>query len=224
MIDGLLNLGAEAIGIVITVLVINKILNRRGESRWHPTNQNLYYPLFNVAESLVTKLTPRLECQSSVFVYGFGEAGGVPSRLTNCRTEFDDLSWETFIGPAAIVIRDQPQLLSNQRRELNVMLGQATGVMAREPELSRLVTRLNTQPDRAIEEVDEQLASTTVEGPSEDAPQQVAIWTKFLATDAYDLWEWLAGQATGGPQDWTEVAHDLEESRERRRQERESDE
>lgn len=220
--DLLLNLGAEAIGIVITVLVINKILERREEARWRPTKQNLYFPLFNAAESLVTSLTPRLVCQSSVFMYQFDESGGIPSRLTNCRAEFDGLGWETFHGPAAILLRDRPRLLFDQRRELNVLLGQSAAIMDREPELNRLVTRLNTQLDLAIEEVDQQLASATTEGPGEDAAKQVAIWTQYLAHDAYDLWEWLADQATGGPQDWTALARDLEDGRERRRRKREA--
>jgi hypothetical protein len=49
--------------------------------------------------------------------------------------------------------------------------------MAREPELGRLVTRLNTELDRAIEEINMQLDSPPPEGPNDDAAGDVAIWT-----------------------------------------------
>jgi hypothetical protein len=220
--DLLLNLGAEAVGILVTVMIINKILERREEARWRPTKQYLYSSLSSKAESLVTYLTPRLECQSEAFMYEFGESGWVPSRLTNCRAEFDEMDWVMFHGSAAMLLRDLPQLLLNRRRELNILLGQSGPIMATEPELSRLVTQLNTSLNYAIEEINAQLASATTEGLGREAVEQVAIWIQPLAHDAYDLWEWLADQATGGPHDWTAFARRSEEGRERRRRKREA--
>lgn len=195
----------QALTILITYTVISRYFERKEESRWHLAKQHLYFFLFGKIELLLRDLTPTMPCQSNFIAYSFGEIGVIPSVLTNCRTEFDNLSWDSFIEPASKVIRAGPHSLSHTKRQLDILHGQSVVIMAREPEFYRLTSKLILQLEHAIQEINYRLGLINVDESTEDIAKQIASDIRYTAETAYDLWEWLAKQSTNS-QDWTRTA------------------
>ena len=56
--EAILNGWVELGGILLTVPVIDRLLQRREKKRWKPAKQFLYSDLFRITEKLLSSLTP----------------------------------------------------------------------------------------------------------------------------------------------------------------------
>src|SRR5205809_6628878 len=77
-----LNLVSEIFGILVTVLLIDRIIKRREESRWKPAKHIVHYKLVEIISQLFTTVIPHyvhnVHIESNYVIYQFGEVFSVP--------------------------------------------------------------------------------------------------------------------------------------------------
>src|SRR5215216_5991554 len=160
--DMLTNLLAELFGIVVTVVVIDRLIARRENKRWRPATNFFFFELFIITKKLMDTLAPRENFRGKVCKYRFGDRlhpiKAVPSEEF-AKGRLENIKTIEFVNPATRVIDQRPRFLSEYRQRLSNLLSQSQGVLAREPKLVELVSELYEQLRYVADTVDEQRSS-----------------------------------------------------------------
>jgi hypothetical protein len=180
------NLLAEAISILVTVLLINQLIKWRENRTWRPATQFFFFELFIITKKLMATLAPDRPLDGNVCEYKFGDnlepLRAVPSkefakgRLENAKTR-------DFIAAANKVIRERPRFLPEYRQRLSILLSQSQGILAREPKLMELVSKLYEQLRYVADEVDERRGSADAACAQVD--ERLASDFEKVAREAY---------------------------------------
>ena len=189
----------EALGILITVVILQRYLEYREERRWLPARQHLYQQLFEDADWLVGLLKEYRERPLVWYRFGYSSYGSkdldqpFAKRLYALRISalYDHV--KTFT--------DQPDVLDDFKQTLDTHLAHSAAVfLAREPELNTLIARLREQISHfegSLEIYRE--ARESGKDPAafagSSAIEQAGITLKELIISAYQLRAWLADHA-----------------------------
>lgn len=190
----------QAAGIFITVVVIQRWVEKREENRWLPLKHRTYILLLMITDSLVLDLHPPKTDERQALYYYFGERAVVSSVTNEFGNKLMGLADDSFISRAKEIIAryPQPREIYQNYKEFRETIGWGSVILGREPELSNLVTNL----DMALTTAVESLTSTleTADQDKEDLlrraePIILAGYFKRVAQEAYRLNEWLKSKA-----------------------------
>jgi len=178
----------QALGIFITVFVIQRWIEKREEKRWLPLKNVTYMLLFSTTEKLVRELSPHYHGESRVSIYYFGDrmsASSVPKEFGEKLLTTDSTR---FIKRAKEITEQRPDLLSDVYQDLRADVARGSVALAREPELSKLLADLDLALEAAIK---------AINSPEDSAPKYLAQHFRWVAQSAYKLNKWLKSQADG---------------------------
>src|SRR5829696_7019759 len=133
----------QALGIFVTVVILQRYFEHREEMRWLPTRQYLYYQLFRDVNWLVG-LVPRENQEGRPKVwYRFGDRS---YGTDNLGSSFAKDLWALDVSVLYGRVRefaDRTDVLETFQQELDSTLDHSAAVfLAREPELNRLIASL----------------------------------------------------------------------------------
>jgi len=191
----------QALGILFTVVILQRYFERQEERRWLPARQYLYYELFGDVDWLV-RLLPKEYLEGCPLVwFQFGDRSYGTEKLD--RSVAKEL-WSLDVSVLYEGVKefaDRPDLLDGFKRSLDNTLEHSAAVfLAREPELNRLIGALREHISRfegSLEIYCESRESgrdpAAVLGSS--AIQQAGINLKEFMIQGYLLLSWLAARA-----------------------------
>jgi hypothetical protein len=191
----------QALGIFVTVVILQRYFEHREEMRWLPTRQYLYHQLFRDVNWLVS-LVPRENQERRPQVsYRFGDRS---YGTDNLDSSFAKDLWALDVSVLYGRVRefaDRPGVLDSFKQELDDTLDHSAAVfLARESELSRLIASLREHIswfEGSLEIYREARESgldpAAVTGSS--AIKQAGITLKELIISGYRLRRWLAERA-----------------------------
>jgi hypothetical protein len=191
----------QALGILFTVVILQRIFERQEERRWLPARQYLYYQLFRDVNWLVG-LVPRENGEGRTQVwYRFGDRS---YGTDNLDSSFAKELWSLDVSVLyrrVSEFADRPSVLDSFKQELDNTLDHSAAVfLAREPELNRLIASLREHISwfegslEIYREARESGRDPAAFGGS-SAIQQAGITLKELIISGYRLRRWLAERA-----------------------------
>ncbi len=189
----------QGLGIFITVVVLQRYLERREERRWLPARQHLYQQLFEDADWLVGLLREYRE--RPLVWYRFGYIGYGSKELDESFAKTLYALHVSALYDRVRTFADQPDVLDDFKQQLDTQLEHSAAVfLAREPELNRLIGQLREQISHfegSLEVYRE--ARETGRDPAarlgSSAINQAGIALRELIFAAYQLRSWLADHA-----------------------------
>ena|SRR5215212_2170357 len=198
MYDMLNNLLAEVFGILVTILVIDRLIAWRESRSWRPAMHFFYFELFIITKKLMETLAPEGHFCGRVCSYRFGDRlvplVAVPSKEF-AKERLENRETIEFIYPANKVINERPRFLLEYRQRLSTLLSQSQSVLAREPPLVELVSELYEQLRYVADEVEERRGSADA-AYAKKVDQDLAFDFEKVARQACRVRLWLEEQAS----------------------------
>lgn len=189
----------QALGIIITVAVIERYIERREAKRWEPAKHLMYVDLFNVTELILQELTPNLPNKAGPLrTYAFGEHQPISALGEAFLDELDETDTEDYEEPALWVIERRSDLLREIETNLRDILRRSSNMLELEPELSALSFQLESDLGFTLRE----LASHVETGGEDDIRKKASAAVghfELVVASANKLRRWLEGQATDAP-------------------------
>jgi hypothetical protein len=195
------DLSLQALGILFTVVILQRYFEHREEMRWLPARQYLYQQLFGDVNWLIGLLPTEYREGRPLAWFQFGDRSYGTEAYDR---SFAEELWSLDVSVLYEGVKqfaDRPDVLESFKRTLDDTLGHSAAVfLAREPELNRLLGALRehvTRFEGSLEVYREARKSgwdpAAVVGSS--AIQQAGINLKELIIQGYLLGSWLAARA-----------------------------
>jgi hypothetical protein len=140
LIDFLSNLAAEAIGIIITVFVIDRLLKRREERLWLASKHHIYRKLFELLDGFLIKVLKITPAKEPHWFY-FGSVKILGCEIFSKHNESQAMAMiETSMPGDTLTYRhDVPYL--DARKEIEGILHNSAHILG--PELTALLASFN---------------------------------------------------------------------------------
>jgi hypothetical protein len=188
-----------ALGIYVTVVILQRYFDRQEEKRWRPARQYMYHQLFSDADWLLGLLPSDLREQRPKVAYRFGSRDAI-----NYRHERDFGSTLTRLRAARLrdvteQFANNPNLLDGFKRSLDTSLGYTGAVfLAREPELNKILSELQEWMLNFEDNLKGYRGArgSGVAGAGSIAFDQACVSLKQMIVMGYQLRTWLLEQAT----------------------------
>jgi hypothetical protein len=193
-----------ALGIFLTVVILQRYFEHREEMRWLPARQYLYYQLFDAANWLVG-LWPRESSEErSPVWYRFGYISYSADELgSSFGREVSSAANVPALYDRVRQFAEDPELLDSFKQDLDNTLAHSAAVfLAREPKLNVLISQLREHIShfegsleiyREAQESGHDPAAAVGLGSS--AIHQAGITLQMVILTAYQLRTWLASRA-----------------------------
>jgi hypothetical protein len=184
-----------ALGIFVTVVILQRYFDRQEEIRWRPARQYMYRQLLSDADWLLRLLPSDLREGQPEVEYGYGPRRGTDHRYGRDFGRSLARLNAARLSDVAEQFANDPTLLDGFKRSLNTSLAY-TGVvvLAREPELNKILSELqewmsgfegNLKGYREARE-------SGVRGAGSMAFKQACVSLKQMIIMGYRLRCWLA--------------------------------
>jgi hypothetical protein len=192
-----------ALGIYVTVVILQRYFERQEEKRWRPARQDLYQRLFSHANWLIKMLPSEVlgDWQQTKYKFGYGSGGGrVDPSFSRSIRGLDAMR----LGDVVESLADNPKLLEDFEEYLDGTLQQSAAFFsARDPELHRIlaelrewVTRVKGILEAYRESREAGISSTPPSWPPRSTPfEQSCVQLRELIITANILQTWLAARA-----------------------------
>jgi hypothetical protein len=167
----------EVAGILLTVFLVQRWVDKREVRRWLPLKHQMYASLLNTTDTLVLKLSPHQPSERHKLAYYFGDSHGISSFTEEFGEELLSMGSESFDDQTSRVITEAPNLVQEAYQEFRDNRESAPFLLFREPEFSSLMANLDLAFRMALDELK-------------------ASNLRFVAQSAYWLHKWLCTQAT----------------------------
>ena len=132
-----------ALGIYVTVWVLQRYFDRQEENRWLPARQYLYRQLDSDADWLLELLPPDMQARRPRVVYGFGMRGAIDYEQERDFGRSLTMMRAARLAAATEQFANNPYLLERFKQSLDTKLGYTGAVfLAQEPELNRILSEL----------------------------------------------------------------------------------
>src|SRR5262245_39820211 len=140
LIDFLSNLAAEAIGIIITVFIIDRLLKRREERLWLTSKHHIYRKLFELLDGFLIKVLRITPAKEPRWFY-FGSVKILGSEMFSKHNETQAMAMIEACMPGDTLTyrHDVPYL--DARREVEGILHNSAHILG--PELTALLASFN---------------------------------------------------------------------------------
>lgn len=150
LIDFLVNLASEAVGIIVTVFIIDRMLKRREERLWLTSKHHIYRKLFELCDGFLLKVLRVTPAREPRWFY-FGSVKILGSEIFGKHNQFQASSMieASMPGDTLTFIHDAPYL--NARKEVEGILHNSAHILG--PELTALLVSFNNSISTFIQSI-----------------------------------------------------------------------
>ncbi|MBO0720187.1 MAG: hypothetical protein J2P41_05160 [Blastocatellia bacterium] len=150
LIDFLVNLASEAVGIIFTVFILDRMLKRREERLWLTSKHHIYRKLFELCDGFLLKVLRVTPAREPRWFY-FGAVKILGSEIFSKQNEFQARSMieASMPGDTLTFIYDAPYL--NARNEVEGILHNSAHILG--PELTALLVSFNNSVSTFIQSI-----------------------------------------------------------------------
>lgn len=194
-----LNLLAEALGIIATVFLVDRIIKKREDARWKPSKHFVYSKLVEITSNLFTTILPiSIQRQTDYFIYEFGEIRSFPA-LDMDKVDLSDEKLKsqlyTDLGSSSIGnwIKIRNDMTEIQER-MDEVIGDSAFFL--EPEILSLLLTLRNEIDNFVVRTPKFSGAAANGHLSEDVFFPIAYSISQLLTAAKNVERWLVNQST----------------------------
>ena len=132
-----------ALGIYVTVWVLQQYFDRQEENRWLPARQYLYRQLDSDADWLLELLPPDIQARRPRVGYGLGTRGAIDHGQERDFGRSLTMMRATRLTDVTEQLANEPRFLERFKQSLDTKLGYTGAVfLAQEPELNRILSEL----------------------------------------------------------------------------------
>ena len=179
--DLLLNLIAEVIGIIATVFIVDRLIQRREEKRWLPSKHHAYAKLLETIGNLLNDTLPQEVKKPSSEMYMYGNVGAFPKIELGLDEPMSPTLLPSIEQGIELHKQFDTEIVSRARQEIEDILDQRAFLL--DPELLTLVLEL----DRRLTS----LVQINVDWEEEILRRAFAIFLYELVLAAVDVGVWL---------------------------------
>ena len=187
-----------ALGIYVTVWVLQRYFDGQEEKRWRPARQYLHRQLDSDADWLLGLLPPDIRERQPRGGYGLGTRGTIDHRQERDFGRSLTMMRTARLAAATEQFANDPYLLERFKQSLDTKLGYAGAVfLAQEPELNRILSELQDRMSgfeghlKGYRE-----ARKSVAGAGSTVFEQACVHLKQMIIAGNWLRRWLLAQAT----------------------------
>jgi hypothetical protein len=191
----------QALGIFVTVVILQRYFEHREEMRWRPARQDLYRRLFSHANWLIGMLPSdvRVGWPQTWYKFGYGSVGGkADPAFTGSIRRLQAMR----LKDAVEGLVDDPSLLEGFEQNVDATLQHSAAIfLARDPQLNRILAELREWISRvkgileAYREVRGSGKDPAKWPPLSPVSKQACVQLRELIIEANILQSWLAVRA-----------------------------